>query len=298
MKMRHRLSLPLVGIALAATTLLPTPAWAWGAQGHRLVARIAETHLDPQAAIEINRLLATEADATLSSIAPWADELRQKDPDLGRRSASWHYVNMAEDGCIYEPPKHCPSGDCVVEALKQQSTLLANADLPDAERLQALKFVVHLVGDIHQPMHAGYGHDKGGNDFQLQYNGRSTNLHSLWDSGILNTRKLGDDAYLRRLRPSLWQRLFGNASRNKDLQPNAIAWAKESCRIAIDTGTYPEKNTIDSTYANKYRPVAEAQLRLAGERLASLLNLLLSPPTPSHATQTITHRHANRMSPR
>lgn len=271
MKMRHRLSLPLVGIALAATTLLPTPAWAWGAQGHRLVARIAETHLDPQAAIEINRLLATEADATLSSIAPWADELRQKDPDLGRRSASWHYVNMAEDGCVYEAPKHCPSGDCVVEALKQQSTLLANADLPDAERLQALKFVVHLVGDLHQPMHAGYGHDRGGNNYQLQFNDRGTNLHSVWDSGMFYPLQLNDDQFLQRL--LALPAPTGVAA--PQLQRDADRWAEQTCHIATRKGLYPPGHKIGDAYAATWRPVAEAQVRLGGERLAALLNTLL-----------------------
>ncbi|MFK3846030.1 S1/P1 nuclease [Stenotrophomonas sp. NPDC078853] len=256
---------------LAALTLVSTDALAWGAQGHRLVGRVAETRLTPAARAEVDRLLAGETDPTLSGIAPWADQLRATDRDLGRRSAKWHYINMAEDGCIYDAPKHCPDGNCVIEALKQQTLILSDRNRSDAERTQALKFVVHLVGDIHQPMHAGYGHDKGGNDFQLQFNGRGTNLHSLWDSGLLNTRKLDDDGYLKVLqslpRPSLARRV--------DLRRDAAAWAESSCRVAVEHGVYPASRKLDNDYTERYRPVAEGELRIAGERLAQLLNSAL-----------------------
>ena len=267
----HRLLMPAMGIAITVSAILPGHALAWGAQGHRLVARIAETRLDPAAKAEIERLLASEPDATLSSIAPWADQLRANDPDLGKKSAGWHYVNMAEDGCIYDPPKHCRDGDCVIEALKAQSALLADRSLPDAQRLQALKFVVHLVGDIHQPMHAGYGHDKGGNTYQLQFNERGTNLHSLWDSGMFYALQLDDEHYLQRLQalpaPS------GVVA--PQLQRDATRWAEQSCRIATREGIYPANRKIGQDYADTWRPLAEAQLRLAGERLAALLNELL-----------------------
>lgn len=263
----------LVSVAALAVVLIlaSTDALAWGAQGHRLVGRVAETRLTPAARAEVARLLAGEAEPTLSGVAPWADQLRATDRDLGRRSARWHYINMAEDDCVYQAPKHCPDGNCVVEALKQQSALLADRTLSDAERAQALKFVVHLVGDIHQPMHAGYGHDKGGNDFQLQFGGRGTNLHSLWDSGLLNTRKLDDDGYLAVLqalpRPSLARRV--------DLRRDAAAWAESSCRVAVEKGVYPETRTLTGDYTARFRPVAEGELRIAGERLAQILNSTL-----------------------
>ncbi|WP_256843571.1 S1/P1 nuclease, partial [Pseudomonas aeruginosa] len=89
----------------------------------------ADARLNPAARAEVDRLLATEADATLASIAPWADQLRAKDPGLGRRSAGWHYVNIAEDDCHYEAPKHCRNGNCIVEALKAQSAILGDRSL-------------------------------------------------------------------------------------------------------------------------------------------------------------------------
>lgn len=270
MKIALRFPVFLAGLALA-TTLLPAPAFAWGAQGHRLVARIAETRLEPAAKAEVERLLAIEPGETLASIAPWADQLRAEDPDLGKRSTGWHYINMAEDGCAYDHARHCHDGNCVIEALKAQSTRLADHTLSDAERLQALKFVVHLAGDLHQPLHAGYGHDKGGNTYQLQFNGRGTNLHSLWDSGMFYALQLDDEQFLQRLRA-----LPAPAHvAPPQLQRDAALWAEQSCRIATHKGVYPASSKIGDAYATTWRPVAEAQLRLAGERLAALLNELL-----------------------
>jgi hypothetical protein len=265
MKMSSLLS---TGAIMLALTLVSTDALAWGAQGHRLVARIAEAHLTPQARAEVDRLLANEPTPTLAAIAPWADELRAKDPGLGKRSAGWHYVNIGEDDCHYEVERHCRGGNCVVEALKAQTAILGDRSRSDAERTQALKFVVHFVGDIHQPMHAGYGNDKGGNDFQVQFNGRGTNLHSLWDSGMLNTLKLDDDQYTQRLN-ALPAPKVGKRSR---IDADAVKWAEASCRIAIAPGVYPPQRTLPAEYTATYLPVAESELRLAGERLAVLLN--------------------------
>ncbi|GAB3062664.1 S1/P1 nuclease [Stenotrophomonas tumulicola] len=262
--------IPAAALALALT-LVSTNALAWGAQGHRLVGRIAESRLTPAARAEVDELLAGEADPTLPGVAAWADQLRAHDRDLGRRSARWHYVNIAEDDCRYLAPRHCPDGNCVVEALKAQTLILSDSKRSNAERAQALKFVVHLVGDIHQPMHAGYGHDKGGNDFQLQFNDRGSNLHSLWDSGLLNTRKLDDDGYVAVLqalpKPSLPRRV--------DLRHDAAAWAEASCRIAVEQGVYPASRKLGDEYTARYRPVAEGELRIAGERLAQVLNSAL-----------------------
>lgn len=270
----NRISAALLCLLALITVIHAPAARAWGAQGHRLVARIAERELTPQAHAEVDRLLAGEPNPSLPGIAAWADALRRSDPDLGKRSARWHYVNLGEHGCRYLPARDCPGGDCVVQALATQSAILADHDQPLPARRQALKFVVHLAGDIHQPMHAGYARDKGGNDFQLQFDGAGSNLHALWDGGMLRDRHLGDDAYLQRLLalPA------PHAGPGPALPPAGAAWAQAACRIATAPGAYPPRHVLSGDYLATWRPVAETQLRLAGDRLAAILNAALGAP--------------------
>lgn len=259
-----RLSLALVlalGVAL--------PAQAWGPLGHRLVARLAEPGLDPQARAAVSRLLQGEPDPSLAGIANWADDLRASDPDLGKRSSRWHYVNIADPGCRFDAARDCPGGDCVVAALQAQTAILADPARSDAERRQALKFVVHFTGDVHQPLHAGRGADRGGNDYQVNWNGKGSNLHSLWDSGLLNSRNLDEDQWLTRLRalpPPKVAPLPAGAPR---------LWAEQSCRVVNTAGFYPSGHVIEPAYVDHNLPIAERQLRLAGARLAATLNAAL-----------------------
>ena len=261
--------------AVTAASLAPAPAHAWGAQGHRLVAFLAWGDMSAPARAEAERLLALEPGATLPGISTWADELRGTDPDLGRRSAPWHYVNIGEDGCHYHAADACPDGDCVVGAIQEQSRILADHSRPGPERLQALKFVVHFVGDVHQPLHAGYGHDKGGNTFQVNMDGKGSNLHRLWDSGLLNTRGLVDDEYQARL--GLLPLVVHD---RPALPPAAPQWAEQSCSVAVSEGFYPDGPQVGAQYVERWRPVAEEQLRRAGIELARLLDATLAPAGP------------------
>lgn len=261
-------------LLLAALLPISLPAHAWGPTGHRLVADLAATELNPRARAEVARLLRGEADPTLAGVANWADELRDHpvagDPDLGKRSSRWHYVNLAEDDCGYRAVAHCPDGDCVIEAIRRQRDILADRRRPDAARAQALKFLVHFVGDAHQPLHAGYARDKGGNTVQLQINGKGSNLHRLWDSEVIASAGMKEPAYLRHL-----QRMpLPPEARTGTNDP--AAWAEASCRVVLRDGFYPPRPKLASTYFAQWRPTADAQLRIAGHRLAMLLNDVLS----------------------
>ena len=261
------LLLPLALLTMAVAG----PAGAWGPLGHRLVAGLAWHELTPQTRTTIKALLAGEEDPTLPGIANWADELREHDPDLGRRSARWHYVNIAEHDCRYDRARACRDGDCVVEAIDAQTRILADDRRPRAERLQALKFVVHFIGDVHQPLHAGYAHDKGGNTVQVSLDGRGSNLHALWDSGLLNQARRDESTWLRHLRamPS------ADPMPRDALPPAADAWAEASCAIVKQPGFYPARPVIGKDYLRTWQPTAEAQLRRAGARLAATLNAAL-----------------------
>ena len=267
--------------------LLPAiDAMAWGQLGHRLVAQLAEPQLDAQARTEITRLLQdeakpasgekaehapdTEPDALLAAIANWADELRSSNPDLGRRSSRWHYVNIADPGCSFDAAVDCRGGDCVVVALERQAAILADPARSDAERRQALKFVVHFVGDVHQPLHAGRGDDRGGNDYQVNWNGKGSNMHSLWDSSLLRSLDLDEDAWLARL-----QALPASVPASPLPADAPRLWAEQSCRLVDAPGFYPRGHVIEQAYVDAHLPLAEQQLRLAGDRLAAVLNAAL-----------------------
>lgn len=255
--------------SIAATLLFAltaAPAQAWGPTGHRLVAALATRELSPAASREVARLLRGESDPTLPGVANWADDIRDSDPALYRRTSRWHYLDLADHGCGYDRGRDCPNGDCVAEAIRRQRDLLADKRQPDAVRAQALKFLVHFVGDIHQPLHAGHAEDRGGNTVQINIDGNGSNLHRLWDSELLASAGLGEANSLTQLqRQPLSTRIVGEP----------VGWAQASCRIVRQTGFYPASPKLDAAYFARWRPVAEAQLRLAGHRLAQLLNRTL-----------------------
>jgi hypothetical protein len=151
----------------------------------------------------------------------------------------------------------------VVAAIGKYSAILANRRNSPAERAEALAFVVHFVGDVHQPLHAGYRHDAGGNDYQVRWHGRGTNLHRVWDSLMLDGTHLSAAQYARKLQAESTSLATGGTP---------AEWAEESCRIDRDRDVYPSSRFIDQAYVQRELPIAERRLRQAGVRLAALLN--------------------------
>lgn len=137
---------------------------------------------------------------------------------------------------------------------------------PDERRLAALKYLVHMVADVHQPLHAGYRDDKGGNTYQVQAFGRGSNLHALWDSGLIKSLDEDVDALTARLQRAPVPK---GAS---ELSPGLVA--EESCKIVAEPGFYPERK-LPTPYADRYLPTLEQRLKMAGARLAGLLNQIL-----------------------
>ena len=250
-------------IAFVATLACAPPAFAWGPLGHRIVARLAEAQLTPRAWAGARKLLALSGAHHLSDIAVWADDLRDTDPVLFQRTKRLHFVNFHSRDCIYDPPRDCRNGQCVVAAIEKYSAILADRSNSPAVRAEALAFIVHFVGDIHQPLHADYRHDAGGNDFQVRWRGRGTNLHRVWDSLMLDSTHLSAARFTDEL-----------AARHSRVATGGTPaeWAEESCRIDRDGGVYPRSRFIDQAYVQRELPIAERRLRQAGARLAELLN--------------------------
>ena len=248
---------------LAISTLICCPfnVQAWGPQAHRLVATLAERQLSRAAAEEVRRLLALEPGATLASIATEADDTRTA------TTARWHYVNLARDGgCRYDAARDCPDGQCAVAAIETQIDVLRSA-ASDSERLQALKYVVHLVADLHQPLHAAFADDRGGNRYQVQAFGSGTNLHMVWDLGLIDhwpggAKALRAEVAALRVAPS----------------PSAPAeWAAESCRVASAPDFYPADRRVESGYLARWQRTVRMRIALAAQRLAGVLNRTLEP---------------------
>jgi nuclease S1 len=242
--------------------LLTSTAHAWGTQGHQVIANLAYVQLTIKAKAEVDRLLALEPGATLASISTWADETRNK------TTAPWHYVNFPRDTCTYDAARDCPEGQCVVGAIDKQLAILASTG-PGEKRLNALKYIVHLVADVHQPLHAGYADDRGGNTYQVQAFGRGTNLHAMWDSGLIENMRLDTAA--------MTTKLLAMPIHADDL--NAAHAAEESCRIVGTQGFYPERK-VGPEYVERFTPVMEKQLAAAGVRLAAILNGLFRSKWP------------------
>lgn len=277
MHLSSRTAVAVLAAFLAFLAFAP-PASAWSVRGHRLVGQLAERELVPDTRAEVARLLAGEPEPTLAGVSAWADQVRANDPVLGRRSAPWHYVTMRAPDCAYDAARDCPGGDCVVEAIRTQSAILADRGRSLADRRQALKFVVHFVGDVHQPLHASNRGDKGGNTVQVripQHGGgeRGGNMHSLWDRGLIDYTGLSEPDYLAHLeRVPL---VIGHAA--PGLPPSAHAWAEHACAIAMRPGLYPATAAPPPGYMEAWTPLVDEQLRRAGIRLAQVLNAALAP---------------------
>ena len=248
-------------LAIATSLCCPATAQAWGPEAHRLVATLAERQLSGAAAGEVRRLLALEPGATLASISTEADDNRTA------LTARWHYVNLARDaGCRYDAARDCADGHCAVAAIETQLGVLRSA-ASDLERLQALKYVVHLVADLHQPLHAAFADDRGGNRYQVQAFGRGTNLHMVWDLGLIDHWPGGAKAL----------RAEAAALRGAPAPSAPAEWAAESCRVASAPDFYPSDRRVEGGYLARWQRTVLMRVALAAHRLAGVLNRTLEP---------------------
>lgn len=251
----------LFTLLLLATTVLPSIAFAWGEEGHRIVAAIAARHLDHRAEKQIGNLLSQEEISDLPGISIWSDQHKN------RYTAPMHYGDMPVGNCHYEPERDCPEGHCVVAAIERYSRELADGSAPRESRVIALKMLVHLVGDIHQPLHDGFAEDRGGNSYQIQWEGRGSNLHKLWDTQLIQSVDPDWQSYATTLSTTSPLSTLGSAEPKR--------WAEEACVLVNQPGFYPVDRKPGQAYGERWRPLMNLQLQRAGLRLARLLNDIL-----------------------
>jgi hypothetical protein len=258
----------LLAVAFALTALIVVPLHGWGPQGHRLVALVAANHLSPAARQAVRALLGPD---TLADVAVWADAYVA---DGHRDTAPWHYVNLPADGAPYVPGRDCPRGNCVIERIGDNQTRLANRSLDRADRATALKFVVHFVGDLHQPFHA-IGVNRGGNAIPIVAFGSPTcgrgdrdrppcNLHGFWDSELIGHRRLRDGAYAAELERQI-------SAQRWRASGSPVEWAIESNALAR-AALLPAGGEANEAYYRAHIAQIDERLALGGLRLARVLN--------------------------
>jgi nuclease S1 len=275
-------SAAVLAVGLAATTAVH----AWSPQGHRLVALVATNHLTPAARQNVSSLLGTES---LADVAVWADEYLTGN----NQTSFWHYVNLPADAKGYDRDRDCPVQpavtkgtrgdrwrDCVVDRILYNQERLANRSLDRADRAIALKFLVHLIGDLHQPLHA-LGVERGGNGIRVSVFGSSTcsydsgdtypcNLHGVWDTSLIAHRRLSDRQYLAELERRITDRRW---STNDSGSP--AEWAMESLALA-NGALLPAGGSVDEAYFRAHIGVVEDRLAIGGLRLAAWVNRSLA----------------------
>jgi len=257
---------------------VPAPLFAWGATGHRITADVAERRLGKSPALkEALRLLGV---AHLADVASKADDLRNV---VGTtHTAEWHFVNIPLTASSYDPARDCALSDCIIPRIEQFRAILANLKEKDARRAEALLYLIHFVGDVHQPLHAD-GDRLGGNLLHVTVDGdhvpgntkedpKNDNLHFVWDVSLIEWEGLSEPAFV--------VHLFDETLNDRDPATldggTALDWALESHAIAQQVQV-PEGADLDDTYMDDNAEVADERLLLGGLRLARVISDALSP---------------------
>ncbi len=254
--------------AVCVLMVSATSALGWGPEGHRSVALIAEKNLKPETFQAVKALFGPYD--TLAALSVWADDIREEHPETG----PWHYIDIPLSAPSIDLNRDCREGNCVVGKIQKFESVLKNKAADPVLRRDALKFLVHFVGDLHQPLHCEDNGDQGGNKVQVIFFGQPMTLHAVWDGGILRREKL----YGLQLASEL-ERGITPAEKAAWARGTAQDWAIEGHGLAVQVayGKLPHEATpnLGDDYLNAALPVVDMQIEKAGIRLASLLNQAL-----------------------
>lgn len=282
----------LLALLAVMAVFVPQRSWAWGPVGHSTVALIARSYLTPRAQARVEEILAADPDTltgrAMADRANWADAWRLTHPE----TFNWHFVDTEiDDGdmnaaCYGFPVQGPlasagPADDCVVNKIDAFSRELGDPKTSDAERLLALKFLLHFIGDMHQPLHSTDNHDRGGNCVLLNVGTeKPSNLHAYWDVAVISRMTTGPHAFAAQLRTPMTA-----AQKRQWERGDARAWAKETFelgkRTAYSVPTTPgcDPNVAPITLPDSYEAMARQtitmQLQKAGVRMAKVLNAAL-----------------------
>lgn len=260
-------------------------AHAWGNEGHRYVADIAWTRLTPATQEGIKDLLGRQS---LADIAPYADDYRSQHPE----TAPWHYVDIPLNQTHYDRDRDCPAAappdkddwhDCAADRISWALQRLKDKSLSKEDHVLALEMLVHLVGDIHQPLHA-IGDDRGGNSLRVGFLGseqcgerQRCNLHGVWDYSMIDRRGMSETKYVAALNAEISEHHWDTVA-----QENPRVWAEESHRLAAEAWV-PNNVMLSREYYDAEIQVVDRQIAVAGIRLARMLNSAFRTAAPAAA---------------
>ncbi len=239
----------------------------WGKTGHRVIGEVAQQHLTPKATAKVNEIL---NGMSLAFASTYADEIRSD--SRYNHLAPLHYVNMHEGVCYNDAEKN-PDGD-IVTAMQYCIEVLRNPESSIENKAFYLKLLVHFIGDIHQPLHAGRKADKGGNDINISWFGESTNLHRLWDSDLIDHYQMSYTELAENL-PKL-----SDKKKSSCMAASRLDWVHESQQLASSIyEKTPQGAQLGYVYHYQNFDIVRIRLLLAGLRLAATLNDIFDPST-------------------
>jgi len=249
----------IAAVAVALVYLPINPTFALGANGHRIVAKIAEENLEPSAK---KALMEITNGVPLAKLATWPDEIRSD--SNWDHAKPWHYLSINDDESFTDFPRS-KNGD-VLKALADFEKKLRDKSVKGKEKWQALAFYIHFAGDIHQPLHVGRRDDLGGNKITVNWFGKPTKLHAVWDSSIIENQQLSYREYADFLN----NKTEGTI---KSWQDSVyLDWAKDSKAMRGYVYDLPANDKLSYDYAYKNTPKLNEQISKAGIRLAGMLN--------------------------
>jgi hypothetical protein len=251
-------------IFIVLITMSPATAVAWGPEGHLQVGLLALQGLDQAAASRVEELLELADAETVSRACNWPDVVRET--PAWEWSAPQHYVNIPRSSAHYDRQRDCPDGLCVTEAIKKYAAQLVDPHLDKRKQWEAFAWLCHLVGDLHQPLHAGYRDDRGGNDVNVSFQGETINLHKFWDSTLIR-ENLGSDGGWHKPASAAGSEFSGgwwNPAQTHN-------WTDESHWL-VKEAAYPPGEIIQEDFAISSWLLIREQWLKAGDRLALILN--------------------------
>ena len=254
-------------LTLTASLLVASPSWGWGQTGHRITGELAQLQINGKTAAEIELILGKQG---LAEMSTWPDEQRSNPQPFWQNDANpWHYVTLPtgrQPSEMVSPPE----GDALT-ALKRFAAIVRDRQKTRDERALALRFIIHIIGDLHQPLHVGNGTDRGGNDVKVTWFGEQSNLHSVWDSKMIDRQGLSFTEYTQRLD----QRLTAEQTISWwDARPEAWIGESAELRDGLYPGTGEQASALGYAYQYQHLPTVETRLQQSGIRIAAYLDML------------------------